>query len=115
MPYKEIYYERRINERLDLASQILLLDHEGEIKNISASGVYFEVITKKREAFFPGTIIAIQIIMVITTPGLEGRGIRIKGSGFVVRSEIKDVSVRGSRLGVALKFDEKLNIVVDGA
>ena len=69
MPYKEIYYDKRINERMALALQILLLDHEGETINISASGVYFEVITKKREAFFPGTIVAVQINMVITTPG----------------------------------------------
>ncbi len=113
MPHKEINYDERISERLDLALQILLLDHEGETINISASGVYFEVITKRREAFFPGTIAAVQINVAITTPGLEGRGIKIKGNGFIVRNEIKDVTVRGNRLGVALKFDEKLNILID--
>ncbi len=106
MTHKENFHDKRINERMVLSTQIMLLNHEGEIKNISASGVYFEVITKKREAFFPGTIIAIQIIMVITTPGLEGRGIRIKGSGFVVRSEVKDITALGHRVGVALRFDE---------
>ena len=111
--YKEIYYDKRINERLDLALQILLLDHEGETKNISASGVYFEVITKKQGTFIPGTKITVQINVVITTPGLDGSGIKIKGSGFIVRSETKDVTVRGNRLGVALRFDEKLDIVVD--
>jgi hypothetical protein len=102
-----------VNERLDLALQIFLLDHEGETKNISASGVSFEVITKNRKAFFPGTIIEVKINVAITTPGLEGRGIEIMGSGFVVRNEIKDVTVRGNRIGVALKFDKKISILVD--
>ncbi len=113
MPQKDIFNDKRINERLNFTLQILLFDHKGETKNISASGVYFEVFTKKREAFFPGTIIAVQINLLITTPGLEGRGVKITGSGFVVRNEIKDVTSRGNRLGVALKFDEKLNILVD--
>ncbi len=113
MQHKEIYNDKRLNERLNLALQISLIDHKGETENISASGVYFEVITKKREAFFPGTIIAVQINVIITTPGLEGRGIKITGRGFVVRNDIKDVTLRGDRLGIALKFDEKLNILVD--
>jgi len=109
----KIYNDKRLNERLNLALQILLIDHKGETKNISASGVYFEVITNKREAFFPGTIITVQIGVVITTPGLEGRGIKFTGRGFVLRNDIKDVTSRGNRLGIALKFDEKLNILVD--
>ncbi len=113
MSHKKIYCNKRVNERLDLALQILLLDHEGETKNISASGVYFEVITKNRKAFFPGTIIEVKINVLITTPGLEGRGIEIMGSGFVVRNEIKAVTVCGNRIGVALKFDKKISILVD--
>ncbi len=109
----DIYNDKRINERLNFTLQILLFDHKGETKNISASGVYFEVFTKNREAFIPGKIIAVQINLLISTPGLEGSGIKITGSGFVVRNEIKDVTSRGNRLGVALKFDEKLNILVD--
>ncbi len=114
MVYKKKFNDKRINERMSLTSRILLLDYDGEIKNISADGVYFEIITKKTEAFFPGTILPDQINVVITTPGLAGKGIKIKGSGFVVRNEIKGVTRLGSRLGVALKFDGKLNIVIDG-
>ena len=113
MSHKDIYNDKRINERLNLGLQILLLNHEGKTKNISASGVYFEIVTKKREPFFPGTAITVQINLVITSPGLEARGLKIMGSGFVVRNEIKDVTVRGNRLGVALKFYKKLNIVID--
>ncbi len=113
MPNKEIHYDKRINERLDLTLQILLLGYEGETKNISASGVYFEVITRNQKPFFPGTNIEVKINIVITTPGLEGRGIEIMGSGFVVRNETKDCTVQGNKLGVALKFDDKLNILVD--
>ncbi len=114
MAYKKKFNDKRINERMSLASRILLLDYEGEIKNISAGGVYFEIITQKKGAFFPGTILPVQINVVITTPGLAGKGIKIKGNGFVVRSEIKGVTGLGNRLGVALKFDKKLNIVIDG-
>lgn len=112
MRQKENIYDKRVNERLEFVLQIFLLDHEGETKNISASGVYFEVITKRLETFFPGTTIAVQINLTITTPGLEVREIKMLGSGFVLRNEIMDVTVRGNRVGVALKFSEKLNISV---
>ncbi len=123
MNAKEKHYDRRHSERkgnarrscerLNCSFEILIPGHNGKTVNVSASGVYFEVFTKKREVFFPGTIIAVQINLLISTPGLEGSGIKITGSGFVVRNEIKDVTSRGNRLGVALKFDEKLNILVD--
>ncbi len=113
MIYKEIYNDKRRNERLSFALQISLLDHEGETKDISANGVYFEVFTKKREIFFPGTIIAVQINLIITTAGMEGEGIKIMGNGVVVRNDNKGATVRGSRLGVAMKFNEKLSILVE--
>jgi hypothetical protein len=50
-------YEHRGSERIGLELQILLHDLEGKTINISANGVYLEVITKDLEAFAPGLAI----------------------------------------------------------
>jgi len=103
---------KRVSERLDLTLQITLPGQKGEIINISASGVYFEVITKDIETFAPGTIIPVQIKTYATTPGFEPRDINLKGKGSVVRNDIKDITSKGNRLGVALEFREKLDLQV---
>lgn len=102
--------EHRASERVDLASQISLPDKEGKTINISASGVYFEVITTDINAFSPGTTITIAINVITSTPGLEEREVRLKGKGSVVRNDIKDITSRGNRLGVALEFKDKFEI-----
>ncbi len=105
--------EDRASERLDMALQIVLPGQKGETINISATGVYFEVITNDMEAFSPGTTIPIQINASATTPGFEPRDIKLKGNGSVVRNDIKDVTGHGNRLGVALEFKDKLDIQMD--
>jgi len=105
--------EHRASERMDLALQILLYDLEGKTINISANGVYLEVITKDIEVFAPGSAIPIEIKAVTSTPGLEGRDVRLKGKGFVVRNDVKDVTGHGNRLGVALEFKDKLKILMN--
>ena len=105
--------EHRASERMDLALQISLPDKEGKTINISASGVYFEVITSDVNAFLPGTTITIAINAVTSTPGLEKREVRLKGKGSVVRNDIKDVTSRGNRLGVALEFKDKFDIFLN--
>ena len=104
---------KRVSERLDLALQIMLPGQKGETINISATGVYFEVITNDIEAFSPGTIIPIQINASATTPGFEPRDIKLKGDGYIVRNDIKDVTSRGDRLGVAMEFRGKLDLQMD--
>ncbi len=101
---------KRVSERLDLAIQITIPGQKGETINISATGVYLEVITKDIEAFSPGTIIPVQIKTSATTPGFETREINLKGKGTVVRYDIKDVTNHGNRLGVAMEFKEKLDL-----
>ncbi|MFQ5687340.1 MAG: hypothetical protein ACE5GV_11855 [Candidatus Scalindua sp.] len=101
---------KRVSERLVLALQITIPGQEGETINISSTGVYFEVITDDIEAFSPGTIIPIQIKTSATTPGFEPRDINLKGRGYVVRNDIKNVTVHGNRMGVALEFKEKLDL-----
>ncbi len=104
--------DKRANRRLGLALQIMFPGQKGETINISATGVYFEVITNDMEAFSPGTTIPIQI-KASTTQASEPRDINLKGNGTVVRNDIKNVTNHGNKLGVALEFKEKLNIFVD--
>ncbi|MBC8555985.1 MAG: PilZ domain-containing protein [Candidatus Brocadiales bacterium] len=106
-------YEHRASERMDLGLQILLYDLEGKTINISANGVYLEVITKDLETFAPGSAIPIEINTVTSTPGLEARDVRLMGKGFVVRYDIKDVTDNGNRLRVALEFKDRLDILMN--
>ena len=102
--------DRRVDIRQDLSLQITSLGHKGETKNISATGVYFEVLTNDIEAFSTGTTIPIQIEASAITPGFKAREINLKGDGEIVRNDIKDVIPHGHRLGVAMKFKEKLDL-----
>ncbi len=113
MPVKEKDSDKRSTERIDLSFLISLPGQDGKTKNISASGVYFEIITNDIEAFAPGTIIPIQITATTTTPGFEERKIKLKGNGCIVRNNIEDVTTHGNRLGVALEFKDKLTILPD--
>ena len=113
MQVKEKDSDKRNNERMDLSFLISLPGQDGKTKNISASGVYFEVITNDIEAFVPGTIIPIQITATTTTHGFEERKVKLKGEGCIVRNNIEDVTTHGNRLCVALEFKDKLNILPD--
>ncbi len=108
--FKEKDSDRRACLRLNKSFQIKLLGHIGNTINISAEGVYFEVITKNLEAFSPGMTVPIQITAVTATPGFEERKLKLDGSGLIVRNEIKDLTSYGNRLGVAMEFKDKLNI-----
>ena len=54
MQAKEKDFDRRRNERLNLSLQILLSVHNGKTINVSASGVYLEILTNDMEAFSQG-------------------------------------------------------------
>ena len=128
MEAKEKYSERRRNERrhdarrsnvrrgdvrLDSSFEASLLDHDGRTVNVSASGVYFEVITNDMEAFPLGTTIPLQINAVTHTyEGREGT-LRITGRGKVIRNCIIENPDHANSLGVALEFTEKLHTDTD--
>jgi len=105
--------EHRTTERMDLALQMSTQDQEGKTINISASGVYFEIVTSDINAFSPGTTLPIKIDAVTNTPGCDERKVKLSGQGLIVRNEIKDVTSDGNRLGVALEFKDRLEILVD--
>ncbi len=117
MQAKEKYSDRRRNprrrnKRVNLSFDISLPDQDGKTINISASGVYFEVITNDRKAFSPGTTIPLQIYTVTNTPGSLERKVKLGGRGAVIRNCIIEKNrIMIITLGVALEFTEKLNIV----
>ncbi len=110
MKVEELDSDKRINARLDLSLGISLPDQEGKTLNISASGVYFEVITDDIDAFAVGKILPIKIAAATTTPGFEERTIRLNGNGCIVRSDIKEVTNRGNKLCIALEFKDSLDV-----
>ncbi len=102
--------DRKVDEKLELPLQMSLYDQSGKAVNISAAGVYFEVITEDIEAFSPGETIPIRITADTSTPG-DGEGkIKLNGNGIVIRSKIKNVTSHGNEIGVAVHFNEQLNI-----
>ncbi len=113
MKLEELDSDKRNNTRLDLSLEISLLDKYGKTINISASGVYFEVITDDVDAFAIGTILPVKIAAITTTPGFEERTIKLNGNGCIVRSVVKEVTNHGSRLCIALSFNDALNIIPD--
>ena len=104
--------QRRRNERLNLSFEVLIPDQDGKATNVSASGVYFEVITNDMEAFSLGTTIPLQINTVTNTPGSRERKIKLSGRGTVIRNCIIENPDHDNRLGVALEFTDELNVVL---
>ncbi len=103
---------RRRNERLNISFEISLPDQDGKTINVSASGVYFEVITNDMEAFSPGTTTPLQINTVTNTLESRERKLKFSGRGTVIRNCIIENPDHDNTLCVALEFTDKLNIVV---
>jgi hypothetical protein len=115
---KELYYtvcmnnERRVFARLKHSLPITLLDSEVKSKNISPEGVYFEVTTKDIENYFPGKVIMYEVEYANSKFGLPKKTDRFIGFGEVVRVDAIDINNHYKKLGVALKFSEKLKVCV---
>ena len=110
MKVEEKESDKRVNTRLDLSLEISLPNKNGKTVNISASGVCFEVITDDVGVFEIGTELPIQIAAAATTLGFEERKIRLDGNGYIVRSDVKEVTSLGKKLCIALKFKDTLSI-----
>ena len=98
-----------LNQRLNLSFDISLPDQQGKTINISATCVYFEVITEDIDAFAPGLVISLQISAVEANDRILNRS----GEGLIIREDIEEESADGSRLCVAVQFTEKLNVNMD--
>ena len=104
---------RRDNIRLNSSFKASVLDHNGKTVNVSASGVYFEVVTDDIESFSPGTTVPLQINAVTRThDGQDGTFI-LSGRGKVIRSSVIKKQDHAYSLGVAVEFTEKLDTRVD--
>lgn len=106
MQIKDSDPDKRLNQRQNLSFDISLPEQNGKTINISATGVYFEVITDKIDTFAPGAIIPLQISAIDSNK----RKLNLSGEGLIIREDIKGSSRAGSRLYIAAKFTKKLNL-----
>ncbi len=116
--------EKRFDKRLEISLPIRLLDGKVISKNISPSGIYFEVITDDIEKYSPGEIITIEITANTSTHEISNQIIKLTGIGVITRIDklfynpaflLSQESRRGEKLGVALKFSNKLELSVKNA
>ncbi len=129
--------EKRFDKRLEISLPIRLLDDKFISKNISPGGIYFEVITDDIEKYSPGEIITIEITASTSTHKISNQIIKLTGIGVITRIDklfsnptfllsqraagaatfaapVQE-SRRGEKLGVALKFSNKLELSVKNA
>ncbi len=99
---------RRNSVRLNCSLGISLPDHNGKTVNVSASGVYFEVVTNDMEVFSPGTTHPLQIVVDTHTNEDRDKKLIISGRGKVIRNCIIERPDHANSLEVALEFTEKL-------
>jgi hypothetical protein len=104
---------RRIGARLNRSFEVSVLDYEGKTVNVSARGVYFEVITNDLDVFLPGATIPLRINAVTNMSEDQERKYKLIGRGTVIRNCIIENPAHANRLGVALKFTETLNTELD--
>lgn len=112
MQEKEENPDKRCDERINRSFRISLFGKDGKTINVSASGVYFEVATTDMEAFSPGRIIPLQINTVVAVPHPKESKLKLTGEGLIIRNRIIENPDHENTLGIAVKFTDKLNIVV---
>ena len=103
--------ERRTSERSELTLPIAFFNKKVETKNVSAGGVYFEVITSNIENYSSGKefMLGIEVVNSISTIG--GKTVWLTGFAKIARVDEIDTTNHNKKLGVAMKFSEKLNVV----
>ena len=104
--------EKRFFARLKRSLPITLLDSEVKSKNISPEGVYFEVTTKDIENYSTGKVIMVEVEFTDSEFAPPESADRLIGYGEVVRVDGIDITNHDKKLGVALKFSEKLKVYV---
>lgn len=105
--------ENRSYTRLELSLPLTLLNHKVKTKNISPGDAYFEVVTNNIGLFPPGKMVKFEILAKTSTLRLPSGMIRLAGSGIIARNEEISNDQHGKKLGVALVFTEKLEILFD--
>ncbi len=108
------YPYRRRKQRLNVALEISLPNQvKGRTKNISATGVSFEVIADDIDAFRPGIIIPLEITTTNITHESKLKNLRLSGKGLIISREVvEETTASGSRLNIAVQLKDKLNFWV---
>ncbi len=107
------FEEKRSYKRLDLVLPISLHSHEGKSGNISNSGVYLEMTTDNAEDFSKGKMMEFEVTAKTSKVGFESRVLGLSTKGVIVRADKVATRNHGTRLGIALEFNEKLEIKTD--
>ena len=107
--------EKRFGQRLDISLPITLFDHKVKSKNVSPGGLYFEVITDDIEKYSPEKPTKVEITADTSTHEISGQIVKLTGIGVVTRTDKLFSDRHGEKLGVALKFSEKLELTVKTA
>ncbi len=107
--------EKRFDKRLEISLPIRLFDDKVISKNVSPGGIYFEVITDDIEKYSPGRIITIEITASTSTHEISNQIIRLTGIGMITRIDKLFSEPNNGKLGVALKFSNKLELSVKNA
>ncbi len=103
-------FDRRANKRFDLSLGLSLYDRNVKTKNISATGVYFEVLSDGIDSFSLGSTISFLITGEVTTEGLSTIKINFYGNGIIIRSNTGNITSDSNLLGIAVEFVERLYI-----
>ncbi len=106
--------EKRLYKRLRLSLPIILLNRKVESKNISSTGVYFELITGDTDQFQLGESVKFEVLTKTSLPMLPSRMIRLGGSGKIIRNKVVSNRQHEKKLGIALKFNKRLEILFNG-
>ena len=102
--------ERRSYKRLDLALPISLHSHKGKSENISNGGVYLEMTTENFEKFSKGKIMKFEVTAKTSKIGFENRILELSTRGVILRADKIPSRNNETRLGIAMEFNEKLEI-----
>ena len=105
---KEI--ERRTEQRIELSLPITFFDQKVETKNVSSDGVYFKVITSNIGNYSLGKVFIIGIETANFMSALSGEKAEHTGFGVIVRVDEIYTTNHDIKLGVAMKFSERINM-----
>ncbi len=103
--------ERRLFKRLRLSLPIIISNRKVESKNISSTGVYFELITGDTDQFQLGESVKFEVLTKTSLPMLPSRMIRLGGSGKIIRKDVVSSSQHEKKFGIALRFNKRLEIL----
>ena len=108
------YPYRRRNQRVNATLEITLPNQvKGRTKNVSNTGVSFEVITDDIDTFNPGRIIPFEITTTNITHESKLKDLRLSGKGLIISREVvKKTTANGSRLNIVVELKDKLDFWV---